>query len=231
MDSVDIKAILDLLPGHQINPDQLAEMVRSGSHDRHTIYKVVFQEADTVEPVDPDRTFELQEFIEHPERYRSRFEQYLPWLTVLFNCIYWDSRYPRLVTKAAIHQLYRDGQSPHLRIIGDISCDIEGAIEPTVKATSPDQPAFVWDVDTEAAVDGVAGRGPVIMAVDNLPCELPVEASTAFGTALLPFIPALAACDFSAEFEACPLPPELKRATIVYHGRLTPRYTYLIQYL
>jgi alpha-aminoadipic semialdehyde synthase len=69
------------------------------------------------------------------------------------------------------------------------------------------------------------------MAVDNLPCELPVESSTSFGEALLPFIPALAACDFGVDFEQCALPPELKRATIVYHGELTPEYQYLKSYL
>ena len=69
------------------------------------------------------------------------------------------------------------------------------------------------------------------MAVDNLPCELPVESSIAFGDALLPFVPALAGNDFGVPFEACTLPPELKRATIVYHGELTPDYRYLQEFV
>jgi alpha-aminoadipic semialdehyde synthase len=69
------------------------------------------------------------------------------------------------------------------------------------------------------------------MAVDNLPCELPVEASTVFGDALLPFLPALAEADFNLDFESCTLPPELKRATIVDRGQLTPEYGYLQKFL
>lgn len=225
------QAILDLLPTRQISPGELLTLAEQEDPDRNIIYKVVFKEEDTVEPIAPGQLFNLQEFFQHPERYRSRFEQYLPHLTVLVNCIYWDARYPRLLTKTAARQLYGGDAPPKLRVIGDISCDIEGGIEVTVKATEPDAPCFVWDLATDTALDGVAGKGPVIMAVDNLPCELPVESSTSFSEALLPFIPALAACDFTVDFEQCALPPELKRATIVYHGELTPEYQYLKSYL
>ncbi|MBE7472757.1 MAG: hypothetical protein DPW09_39350 [Anaerolineae bacterium] len=225
------QAILDLLPTRQISPGELLTLAEQEDLDRNIIYKVVFKEEDTVEPLVEGQPFDLPEFFQHPERYRSRFEQYLPHLTVLVNCIYWDARYPRLLTKAIARQLYGGDAPPKLRVIGDISCDIEGGIEVTVKATEPDAPTFVWDPATDTALDGVAGQGPVIMAVDNLPCELPVEASTSFSEALLPFIPALAACDFTVDFEQCTLPPELKRATIVYHGELTPNYRYLEKFI
>jgi saccharopine dehydrogenase (NAD+, L-lysine-forming) len=225
------QAILDLLPTRQITPAELPLLAGRDDLERNVIYKVVFREEDTVAPLAANRLFDLQEFVQYPERYRSRFEAYLTHLSVLVNCIYWDTPYPRLVTKAVARQLYGGDTPPRLRVIGDISCDIEGAIEVTVKATDPSTPAFVWDPNTGAAIDGVAGKGPVIMAVDNLPCELPVESSSAFGDALLPFLPALAACDFSADFESCALPPELKRATIVYHGDLTPDYRYLEKYV
>jgi alpha-aminoadipic semialdehyde synthase len=225
------QAILDLLPTRQISPAELLTLSEQDDLAHNVIYKVVFQEKDTVEPVAKDQPFKLQEFFDHPERYRSKFDSYLPHLSVLVNCIYWDTPYPRLLTKQAARQLYQGDARPRLRVIGDISCDIEGAIEPTIKPTDPDNPAFVWDPETDTAIDGVAGNGPVIMAVDNLPCELPTEASTSFGQALVPFIPALASCDFSVDFNRCDLPPELKRATIVYHGRLTPDYRYLKQFL
>lgn len=223
--------VLDWLPTRQITPAELLTLSQQDDVQRNVIYKVVFTEADTVEPITTDRLFELQEFFQHPERYRSRFAQYLPHLSVLVNCIYWDTPYPRLLTKAQAQQLYAAGASPKLKVIGDISCDIEGGVEITVKPTSPDEPAFVWNPASGAAIDGVAGHGPVVMAIDNLPCELPVESSTSFGDALLPFVPALAAADFSADFDSVALPPELKRATIVYHGQLTPSYEYLVQFL
>lgn len=225
------QAILDLLPTRQISPADLTTLTETGSFDRNTIYKVIFHEEDTVEPIDQAQPFDLQQFFRQPELYRSKFESYLPHLSVLVNCIYWDTPYPRLLTKATARRLYRADDPPRLRVIGDISCDIEGAIEPTIKATSLDIPAFVWDPASDRAIDSVAGHGPVIMAVDNLPCELPIESSATFGQALAPLLPALAECDFSVTFEACALPPELKRATIVYQGELTPEYQYLKQFL
>jgi alpha-aminoadipic semialdehyde synthase len=225
------QAILDLLPTRQITPAELLTLAEREDLDRNVIYKVVFKEEDTVEPLIEGQPFDLAEFFQHPERYRSRFNQYLPHLTVLVNCIYWDARYPRLLTKEAARQLFSRAAPPKLRVIGDISCDIEGGIELTIQATEPHAPSFVWDPATDTAIEGVAGHGPVIMAVDNLPCELPVESSTSFGEALLPFIPALATCDFGVDFEQCALPPELKRATIVYHGELTPEYQYLEKFI
>jgi saccharopine dehydrogenase (NAD+, L-lysine-forming) len=225
------QAILELLPVRQISPAELLTLSEQDDLDRNMLYKVVFKEEDTVEPIGEGQPFGLSDFFRQPERYRSRFELYLPHLSVLVNCIYWEARYPRLLTKENARRLYSGSRLPKLRVIGDISCDIEGGIEPTLRATDPDAPSFVWDPFTDTALEGVAGTGPVIMAVDNLPCELPVEASTSFGEALLPFIPTLAACDFSLDFEQCALPPELKRATIVYHGELTPDYQYLEKFI
>ncbi len=221
------QSMLDLLPIRQINPAELAALTTSGDVDPHLVYKIVFKEEDTVTPVDQRKPFDLQEFYQHPDRYRSKFRDYWPRLSVLVNCIYWDTPYPRLLTKEAARDLYQRQPQPRLRVIGDISCDIEGGIELTFKATDLDNPVFGWDPQTDTAQDGVAGRGPVIMAVDNLPCELPAESSTAFGDALAPFVPALATCDFDNNFESCTLPPELTRATILYHGQLTPDYHYL----
>jgi alpha-aminoadipic semialdehyde synthase len=69
------------------------------------------------------------------------------------------------------------------------------------------------------------------MAVDNLPCELPRESSFAFSTALESFVPAIAAADFSVEYEKLQLPPEIKNAVILYKGKLTPAYRYIDKYL
>ena len=120
---------------------------------------------------------------------------------------------------------------PRLRVIGDISCDVEGAIECTVKATGPDNPVYVYEVAADRAVSGVAGNGPVIMAVGILPSELPREASTYFSGVLKPYIPAIARADFSGDFDACQLPPPIKRAIIVYRGELTSTYRYLEKHL
>jgi len=230
--------ILDLLPIEEIEPREVAPLAEGSKYAKNVIYKVVFKEEHTVEPITSGHRFELQDFYNHPEKYRAKFESYVPYLTLILNCVYWEEKYPRLVTKAYLKQLYGAGK-PRLRVIGDISCDIEGAIECTVRSTEPDEPVYVYNPFTGEATDpstssghrGYEGEGPVIMAVDILPSELPRDASVDFSGVLSEFIPALAKADFSVPFEQLDLPLEIKRAVIAYHGELTPDYRYIEQFL
>jgi len=223
--------ILDLLPVEEIEPEDVAPLVEGSDYATNAIYKVVFKEEHTVEPISPDHQFELQDFYDHPEKYRGKFESYVPYLTLIVNCVYWEEKYPRLVTKDYLKRLYSQQKQPRLRVIGDISCDIEGAIECTVRSTEPDEPVFVYNPFTGEATDGYEGEGPVVMAVDILPSELPRDASVDFSGVLQEFIPAIAKADFSVPFEQLALPPEIKRAVIAYHGELTPDYRYIEEFL
>lgn len=221
--------ILDLLPLVEITPDQLSTVHHNPQNT--CVYKVVFKEKDMVKPVSSDQPFNLQEYYTHPELYQSQFEQYIPHLTILMNCIYWDERYPRLVTKEFLRKTAALNKNFKLQIIGDISVDINGAIEPTVKITTPDNPVYVYNPKTDEITDGYLGEGVVIMAVDNLPCELPADSSRSFGEALLPFIPSILNTDFSRPFEELDLPPEIKKAVILHQGKLTPEYEYIHKFL
>jgi alpha-aminoadipic semialdehyde synthase len=198
------------------------------------LYHVTFSEQHFVEPrlgfYDP-ASFDVQEYYDRPGRYRGVFERYLPYLNVLMNCIYWDSRYPRLVTVEGLRQLFDGHTPPRLQVIGDISCDVRGAIEATTRATKPTNPVYVYDTETGQTPDGVAGTGPVILAVYNLPSEFPREASQAFGDALMPFVAPMLTADYDAPFERCGLPDPLRRATVLFRGALTPGYQYLEDYL
>ena len=71
----------------------------------------------------------------------------------------------------------------------------------------------------------------MVLAVDNLPCELPKNSSTYFSETLYPFIPEIVNADFTGSFEDCELPLPIKNAVIVYRGELTPRYSYLYKHL
>jgi alanine dehydrogenase len=220
--------IYDLLPVREIAPGELATF---DERDPHHVFKVVFKEEDMVEPVTPGATFQLQDYYDHPEKYRSRFETYVPYLTLLVNGIYWSERYPRLVTRRFLKALFSESPQPRLRVIGDISCDVEGAIECNLRATTPGDPIYVYDPLTGETRDGHQGHGVVVLAVDNLPCELPRESSTHFSTTLLPFIPELAQADYDVPFDQSALSPTIKRAVIVWHGQLTPDYRYLEAFL
>jgi len=219
--------IIELLPVREIQPHEVATVALSSDYARDVIYKVVFKEEHTVEPISPEHRFDLQDYYDHPEKYRSCFHTYLPYLTVIVNCVYWEAKYPRLVTKADLKRLYRGPEPPRLRVIGDISCDIEGAMECTVKCTEPGDPVFVYDPFGDRAIDGFEGQGPVVLAVDILPSELPRDASEYFSGVLMKYVPAIAQADYAAPFEELALPPEIKRAVIVHQGELTPNYRYL----
>jgi alpha-aminoadipic semialdehyde synthase len=219
--------IFDLLPVEEVAPRDLDAFVRAGSYSAHRVYKVVFKEEDMVRPSDPQAAFDLQDYYNRPERYEADFERYLAHLNILVNGIYWAPQYPRFLTREALRSLYAPGATPRLRVIGDISCDVNGSLACTVKATDPDHPIYVYDPAADAARDGYEGRGPVVMAVYNLPAEIPLESSVFFSQALKPYVPAIAAANFTGEFAACDLPPVVKRAVILYRGRLTPDYAYL----
>jgi alpha-aminoadipic semialdehyde synthase len=195
------------------------------------LVKVVFREEDMVQRRDTSMPFNLLEYYEHPERYHGCFEKHLPYLDVLINAIYWEPRYPRLVTRAWVKKNYLPGSQPRLKVIGDISCDIEGSVELTVKATEPDNSCYVYLAQEDTVRDGFQGNGPVIMAVDNLPCEIPRESSQYFSAVLRDMVYPLAAADWSATFENLDLPAPLKRAVIAHRGALTPSYSYLHEYL
>ncbi len=223
------QAIFDLLPHELVPPEAIANL----PSNNHLLYKVVFGEKDTIRPKDPSAVFELQHYYEHGKaQYDSKFTQYLPHITVLVNCIYWTEKYPRMITKAELRKLWQEADNePKLKIVGDISCDVQGAIEFTVKCTKPDQPTFVYNPISEKAELGIEAPGIVVMAVDNLPTELPREASISFSETLLKFIPQIAKADYSVSFEELKLSPEIKKAVIVYQGKLTPEYEYLREYL
>ena len=222
--------VLDALGAVAVAPADLDGLF-AGPVPRRGVHKVVFAEGDMVARRDASAPFDLDEYLGQPELYKGVFERWLPRLSVLLNCVFWDAPYPRLVTKAAVRRLYDAAAAPLLRVIGDVSCDIEGSVELTVKETHIDAPVYVYDPETDSIADGVAGKGPVVLAVGNLPCELSRESSEAFSAALSPFVPALAATDFSLPFAALALPPELRRALILHHGEFTSGYASMRQFV
>jgi alpha-aminoadipic semialdehyde synthase len=222
--------ILDLLPVKEVNPVELFDLSKRKEAGTN-IYKVVFNEWDMVEPIQQGQEFDLQDYYMNPKKYRSKFHRYAPYLSVLMNCIYWEEKYPRLLTKTQIKELYQDHRSPRLRVIGDISCDLEGAVEATIKTTTPEDPVYVYDPWENSAIPGWKGTGPVIMAVDNLPCEIPIESSEYFGDKLKEFIPALANLDLDVPFEDWKIPEPIRKAVILYKGEFTENYRYMEKFI
>jgi alanine dehydrogenase len=223
--------VFDILPVETVRPADLPRLFEDGGKEHRNLYKAVFREEDMVRPIQPGKAFDLQEYYQNPEGYRAVTEELVPYLTAVVNGIYWTPRFPKYITKPFLKKLYGGDARPRLRVVGDISCDINGSIECTVKATDSENPVYVYDPIEDKAVTGFEGRGPVVLAVYNLPAELPLESSTYFSGKLKEYIPALAASRFDETFAACGLSDVLKRACILYRGKLTPDFAYLGEYV
>ncbi len=222
--------ILGLLPVKEISPEKLLTLKRRTKLSDNIIYKIVFKEEHLVEPVDEDTEFDLQEYYNFPEKFKSNFEKYIPHIDMLINCIFWNTRYPRLVTKEYLKKLFADG-TPKLKVIGDISCDVNGSIECTEKGTEIEDPVFVYHPASQTYTMGHKGEGLLVMSVDILPSELPRDSSAGFADVLVNYVKAIADCDFNEEYEALDLPRAIKHALILHRGQLTPQYKYLEDYL
>jgi alanine dehydrogenase len=223
--------VFDVLPHDDVSPVDLPAWVDAHKGHAKRIAKVVYHEKHMVAPLDASRPFELQEYFDHPERYRSTFEPHLRLLSVIVNGIFWTERYPRLATREQLEALFAAPGRPKLLVAGDISCDVDGSLACTVRDTEPGNPVYVYDPITGEAPFGMDGRGIAVMAVGNLPCELPMESSSAFSTALLPFMPALANMDMGKPFAEVALPDELRRAVILWRGDFTPGFEYMRGFL
>jgi len=229
--STGAQEILDLLPVAELTPAEFRDLQKTRRFDLNTLYKVVIDCDNFVKPINPAGQFEWEDYFSNPEKYEADFVKYLPEITILINGIYWDTMYPKLVTKQNVRDLFTKEKQPNLRVIADITSDVEGSIECNIQSTSSDKPAYVYDPFLETLAYGVEGAGPVILAVDKLPSELPGEATRFFGKALMPFIPALARADWTKPLDDLDIPDEFKRAVITHQGKLTPDFEYLDSFL
>jgi len=223
--------MFDLLPFTTIEPGQLEALTAIGKNevDNHCLYKIVFKEEDIVKPLNGE--FNLDEYFNYPERFESIFHNYLPYLQVLVNCVYWTEDYPRFVTKENLKKDNSGTERSGLKVIGDITCDIDGSIEITRESTKPNKACYTYYAENDNFVDGIQDSGVTVMAIDNLPCEFPREASEEFSRELKMLVNGIANADYAADFAAINLPPEVKKATILYKGCLTEKLNYLKKFI
>ncbi|MCP4198189.1 MAG: hypothetical protein GY762_13650 [Proteobacteria bacterium] len=223
--------IFDLLPHVEIEPADVASFVVGNKGHRNKLVKVVYREEHLVEPIDPSQPFELQDYYDNPERYRSIFEPNLELLSVVVNGIYWEEQYPKFADADALKKLFDSTRDPRLIAVGDITCDVDGSFACTVRDTDLGDPVYVYDPKTRKGSSGFAGPGLSVMAVGNLPAELPREASMTFSTALKPFIPDLAKLNLQGSFEDAELPTPIREAVVLWQGEFTPKYKYMQDFL
>ncbi|MFH6984616.1 NAD(P)-dependent oxidoreductase [Marinoscillum luteum] len=163
--------------------------------------------------------FSRHEFYDNPELYDADFLKYAKVTDLLIAAAFWDPNSPVLFKREDI--LKNDFK---INIVADITCDIEGSIPSTKKPSTIEDPVYDYNPSDNEVESAFTDEGNItVMAVDNLPCELPRDASESFGNELLNNVLPELLSDDSREV--------IKRATITAGGDLTPVYEYLRDYV
>lgn len=164
------------------------------------------------------QTLDKNDFYQHPEAYVSNFERFSEVSDIFMAGHFYGNGAPIILTKEML-------ASPKckLKVVADISCDIDGPIACTLRASTIAEPLYGYLPSEHKEVDIFHPGAIVVMAVDNLPCELPRDASEGFGDMFLQHvIPAF----FNNDADRI-----LERAKITENGKLTPRFAYLQDYV
>lgn len=228
--------VFKLLPHKMVTPDEMVELVKNQAADPYTVYGTILTAEHLVAPNDAGAKFSKDDYYQHPEKYHAVFsDKYLPSTSVIINCMYWDGRFPRLITTQQMKDLHVSGKH-RLLGVADISADIQGSIEFLIKTTSIDHPLFVYDPLTTDIHEMTTDRkfmyrdGILFLAVDNLPTEFPREATQWFGDHLLPYVENVVRSDPQKPIdENSDLAPEVRRAVVASHGKLTPSFQYIAE--
>lgn len=150
----------------------------------------------------------------HPEAYESDFEKFAQVADIFIAGHFYKEGSPKILTKEMLNHAKNT-----IKIIGDVSCDIGGPIDATLRASTIEEPIYGYypRENSEVSIDHPAAV--VVMAVDNLPCELPKDASVGFGEV---FLEKIVPSFFNDDADGI-----LKRATICENGKLTEKFSYL----
>lgn len=163
--------------------------------------------------------FNREEFHKHPERYQSYFKDFTKVADLLMAGAYWNPKAPVLFTKEDM--LASDFK---VKVIADITCDIDGSVPSTKRASSIADPIYDYNPATDSVEPALSSeKNFTVMAIDNLPCELPRSASEEFGRDLIDrVLPMLLGKDQDGV---------IARATIAERGKLTSPFEYLQDYV
>lgn len=164
--------------------------------------------------------FNREEFHLHPENYNSTFRNFTKVADILMAGAYWNPKAPVLFTRDEM--LSPDFK---IKVIADITCDIDGSIPSTKKASTIADPIYDYDPATDEVKPSISNEKFVtVMAVDNLPCELPRSASDEFGKDLIDKVLPILLKEADQD-------DIIKRATITENGKLTTYFQYLQDYV
>ncbi|KIC02687.1 alanine dehydrogenase [Flavobacterium sp. JRM] len=164
------------------------------------------------------QVLDYTDFYEHPEEYVSDFEKYTKVTDIYFTGHFHSPAAPVILTREMLQS-----KDCKIKVVADISCDVNGPIACTLRASTIAEPIYGYFPGEDKEVDVFHPAAIVVMAVDNLPSEIPKDASEGFGEQFMEHvIPAF----FNGDKDGI-----LQRAKMTENGKLTPRFSYLQDYV
>jgi len=160
----------------------------------------------------------MQDFFDHPEAYKSNFYRFARVTDLYIAGHFYGSGAPYLFSR-------EDAKQPDfkIKVVADISCDVDGPVASTLRASTIAEPVYGYHPQTASEVDYRDPEAIAVMAVDNLPAELPRDASRGFG---FTFVESVIPAFFNGDADGV-----LQRARMTHNGQLTKRYSYLQDYV
>ncbi|MFH7017203.1 NAD(P)-dependent oxidoreductase [Flavobacterium sp. FlaQc-47] len=158
------------------------------------------------------------DFVQHPEEYVSDFEKFTKVSDIYFAGHFYGTGAPMILSREMLN-----AGDCKLKVVADISCDVKGPIACTLRSSTIEEPIYGYFPLEDREVEVFHPASVVVMAVDNLPCEIPKDASEGFGDQFMEYvIPAF----FNGDKDGI-----LQRAKITENGKLTKRFSYLQDYV
>ena len=159
-----------------------------------------------------------QDFFDNPQDYESNFMPFANVTDYYIEGHFYGDGAPYLYTRTDVKS-----SDFNIKVVADVSCDVDGPVATTLRASTIADPIYGYDPETESEIDYKDKKAIVVMAVDNLPCELPQDASEGFGEM---FLKAVIPAFFNNDADGV-----LQRAKMTKNGKLTENFAYLQEYV
>ncbi len=157
---------------------------------------------------------DMYDFFNNPTEYKSDFMRFAKVSDVYIACHFYGTGAPYIFTRD-------EAKDPNfkIKVVADISCDIDGPVASTIRSSTIAEPIYGYDAQTEKEINFLSEKAIAVMAVDNLPNELPKDASLGFGDNFVKYvIPAF----FNGDKDGV-----LERSRMTQNGKLTKNFSYL----
>lgn len=167
------REIMDLLPLTEVSPEEFLTETFDTPVFTHLEIEDYYKRRD-------GKPFSKQEFYTTPEIYESSFARYSEVADIYIACHFWSNKSPYILTADDLKS-----EKNKIQVVADVSCDIQGPIASSIRASKISDPLYGYDPQTGLECDWKQEGAITVMAVDNLPCELPKDASEDFGNELI----------------------------------------------